>query len=105
MKSAGGEGWSNAADRRRDVEQILLVRRSLSKNDGGEGIPSKPVGWTERFPLQVNRRMPPFNHRRDKIALSHYFFAFRDDGFRLWDALRRYVEGVVQVAYPTEQVD
>ena len=33
------------------------------------------------------------------------FFALRDDGFRLWDALHRYVEGVVQVAYPSEQVD
>ena len=29
----------------------------------------------------------------------------RDDGFLLWDALHRYVEGVVQVAYPSEQVD
>ena len=58
MKSAGGEGWSNAADRRGDVEQILLVRRSLPENDGGEGIPWKPVRWTERFPLQVTTYMP-----------------------------------------------
>ena len=60
IKSSGGEGWSNAADSRGDVEQILVAGRSLPEDDGGERLSSKPVGWTERFPLQVNRRMPPF---------------------------------------------
>ena len=28
----------------------------------------------------------------------------RDDGFRLWNALQEYVEGVVEFAYPSDQV-
>ena len=39
IKSSGGAGWSNAADSRGDVEQILLAGRNLPKDDGGERIP------------------------------------------------------------------
>ena len=40
-----------------------------------------------------------------KVDHAILLLAHRDDGFRLWDALHRYVEGVVQVAYPSEQVN
>ena len=35
--------------------QVLLASRSLPEDDGGERVPSKPVGWIERFPLQVKQ--------------------------------------------------
>ena len=61
IKYLGGKWWRNAADSGGDVERILLAGRSLSKDDGGERVRSKPVGWPERFPLQVNRYIPSFN--------------------------------------------
>ena len=73
MISSGGEGRSNAADIRRDVEQIFLAGRGLPEDDGGERLPSKPVRWIERFPLQVKRSMHSFNEgtiasKRTKVA-------------------------------------
>ena len=69
-------GWkrrSNAADIRGNVEQIFLAGRGLPEDDGGERLPSKPVGWIERFPLQVKRSMHSFNegtiaYERTKFA-------------------------------------
>ena len=49
----GGEGWSSAAYIWEFVEKILLACCSVPNNDGGERISWKPVGWSERFPLQV----------------------------------------------------
>ena len=67
MKCAGWGGGSKATYGRGDVEQVLLVEvevllvqvllasRSLPEDDGGERVSSKPVGWIERFPLQVKQ--------------------------------------------------
>ena len=32
-------------------------------------------------------------------------FPHRDDGFKLWDALHKYVKGVVEHRYPSDQVN
>ena len=32
-------------------------------------------------------------------------FPHRDDGFKLWDALYKYVKGVVEHRYPSDQVN
>ena len=40
-----------------------------------------------------------------KWNTAYYPFASRDDGFRLWDALHRYVEGVLKFEYPSDKVD
>ena len=65
MKCAGWGGGSKATYGRGDVKQVLLVEvevllvqvllasRGLPEDDGGERVSSKPVGWIERFPLQV----------------------------------------------------
>ena len=55
IRYPGGEKWSFTADVRGDVKEILLVFRSLSKTDGGEGVSSKQDRWTERFLLQVRQ--------------------------------------------------
>ena len=73
-----------------------MAGRSFPENDGGERVPAKQVGWTGRVPLQVEMN--------NSIFSGGKLVPFRDDGFRLWDALHRYVEGVVQVAYPSDQV-
>ena len=36
---------------------------------------------------------------------AYYPFASRDDGFRLWDTLHRYVEGVLKFEYPSDKVE
>ena len=56
IKSEGGTGWSNSADQRRDVKQILLACGSIPKDDGGKRIPSKRVGWSEGLLLSVKHR-------------------------------------------------
>ena len=73
-----------------------MAGRSFPENDGGERLPAKQVGWTGRVPLQVEMN--------NSIFSGGKLVPFRDDGFQLWDALNRYVEGVVQVAYPSDQV-
>jgi len=60
---------------------------------------SQHYSWPkESFPTMMEARGFPQN-KSDGLKDFHY----RDDGFKLWDALHRYVEGVVQVAYPSEQ--
>ena len=40
-----------------------------------------------------------------KWNTAYYPFSSRDDGFRLWDALHRYVEGVLKIEYPSDKVE
>ena len=52
--------------------QVLLASRSLPEDDGGERVPSKPVGWTERFPLQVKQEKCDILNAYRKCIHSYY---------------------------------
>lgn len=56
-------------------------------------------GWAALdFPSTMEERGFPQN-KSDNVTNYYY----RDDGFALWDALHKYVEGVVHWAYPSDQ--
>ena len=68
-------------------------------------LKTSPMDWEvsttgEKINALIQWRYNSF--QKDQSCSYH---TYRDDGFRLWDALHRYVEGVVQIAYPSEQVD
>ena len=70
-------------------EQMYIIVHSIIQcNEGTEQL------WKgSRLQLQMQ------SHAR------YNFKCHRDDGFQLWDALHRYVEGVVQFAYPSDQAN
>ena len=100
----GGKIWSSEADLWWDVEQVLLAEHDLPKDDGRERIPWKPDRWVATVPLQVNVRFEQGLSGYRALRSFMNCFRYRDDGFKLWNALHNYVDKVVNGSYPSEEV-